>query len=199
MENTKRYGMVIDLRKCVGCHACTIACKMENATPASCFNTWVEEWDVGEYPNVSRAKLPKLCNHCTDAPCVPVCPVEATYAVDGGMVVVDKEKCIGCGLCMTACPYDARYMGADQKVGKCTLCIQRVNAGLAPECVSTCISHSRYFGDLNDPNSEVAKMMKENNCQGLQEELGLGLSVVYIGLEELLQKGVPEVVFKGGK
>ena len=110
MENTKRYGMVIDLRKCVGCHACTIACKMENATPASCFNTWVEEWDVGEYPNVSRAKLPKLCNHCTDAPCVPVCPVEATYAVDGGMVVVDKEKCIGCGKCADACPSSAISM-----------------------------------------------------------------------------------------
>ena len=75
-DNKKRYGMVIDLRKCVGCHACTVACKMENDLPQKCYNTWVEEWDYGSYPNVSKAKLPKMCNHCVDAPCIEVCPVE---------------------------------------------------------------------------------------------------------------------------
>ncbi len=199
MSENSRYGMVIDLRKCVGCHACTIACKMEHETPESCFNTWVEEQDTGEFPNVSRIKLPKLCNHCADAPCIPVCPVEATYAIDGGIVVVDKNKCIGCGMCIAACPYDARYMRPDKVAGKCTLCANRVHAGLAPECVSTCISHSRYFGDFNDPNSEVSKMMKEYETQGLLEELNLGVSVRYIGLKEALSKEKSDYSFRGGK
>lgn len=179
--------MIIDLRKCVGCHSCTIACKMEHETPESCFNTWVEEIEVGEYPNVSRIKLPKMCNHCVDAPCIPVCPVGATFTIDGGIVVVDENKCIGCGLCVTACPYNARYMKPNKKVGKCTLCAGRVAAGLAPECVNTCISHARYFGDFNDPNSEVSRILRENKTEGLHEELGLDVSVRYIGLEEAMK------------
>lgn len=191
--------MVIDLETCVGCHACTVSCKMENQVPEGCFNTWVEEWDTGEYPEVSRVKLPKLCNHCVDAPCVEVCPVDATFPVEGGIVVVDEEKCIGCKACLSACPYDARYMIEEtNKAGKCTFCIQRAEAGLMPACVSTCISHARYFGDLNDPESEVSKLIKENETKGLQEDLGLDLSVVYIGLDKV-EKDRPENYYKGGK
>ncbi len=196
----KRYGMVIDLESCVGCHACTVSCKMENNVPEGCFNTWVEEWDSGEYPEVARVKLPKLCNHCVDAPCVKACPVNATFAVEGGIVVVDEEKCIGCGACVAACPYDARYMNNDtKKVGKCTFCIQRAEAGLLPACVSTCISHARFFGDLNDPESEVSKMIAENKTKGLKEELKLDLSVTYIGLDKALKDGEPEERYRGGK
>lgn len=198
-DNKKRYGMVIDLRKCIGCHACTVACKMENEVPQKCFNTWVEEWDKGNYPDIARVKLPKLCNHCVDAPCIKACPVNATFALDGGSVVVDKEKCIGCRACVSACPYDARYMTPDKKAGKCTFCAGRAEAGLLPSCVSTCVSHSRYFGDLNDPNSEVSKLIAENKCHGLKEELELDLSVLYIGLDKILDKGEPEDRFKGGK
>ncbi|WMJ78263.1 MULTISPECIES: 4Fe-4S dicluster domain-containing protein [unclassified Sedimentibacter] len=196
----KKYGMIIDLKRCVGCHACTISCKMENEIPEGCFNTWVEEWDTGKYPNVSRVKLPKMCNHCVDAPCIEACPVDATFAVEGGIVVVDEEKCIGCGACVSACPYDARYMNsATNKAGKCTFCIQRAEAGMMPACVSTCISHARFFGDLNDPDSEVSKLMAENKTEGLKEELGLELNVKYIGLKDALKNGEPEERYRGGK
>lgn len=196
----KRYGMVIDLERCVGCHACTISCKMENDVPEGCFNTWVEEWDTGEYPKVARVKLPKLCNHCIDAPCTKACPVNATFAVEGGIVVVDDEKCIGCGACVSACPYDARYMNEEtKKAGKCTFCIQRTEAGLLPACVSTCISHARFFGDFNDPESEVSKMIVANKMKGLKEDLGLDLSVAYIGLDKALKDGEPEERYRGGK
>lgn len=196
----KRYGMVIDLERCVGCHACAISCKMENNLPEGCFNTWVEEWDAGEYPKVSRVKLPKLCNHCVDAPCVKACPVNATFAAEGGIVVVDEEKCIGCGACVAACPYDARYMNNDtKKVGKCTFCIQRAEVGLLPACVSTCISHARFFGDLNDPESEVSKMVADNKTNGLKDELKLDISVTYIGLDQALKDGEPEERYRGGK
>ena len=196
-ENKKRYGMVIDLRKCVGCHACTVACKMENDVPQNCYNTWVEEWECGTYPNVSKVKLPKMCNHCVDAPCIEVCPAEATFALEGGSVVVNEEKCIGCGACVIACPYEARYMKPNQKAGKCTFCVGRAESGLMPACVSTCISHARYFGDLNDPESDVAKLIKENEVHGLKEDLGLDVSVVYIGLNEIGAE--PADRFKGGK
>lgn len=196
----KRYGMVIDLEKCVGCHACTVSCKMENDVPEKCFNTWVEEWDTGEYPKISRIKLPKLCNHCINAPCIEVCPADATFHVEGGIVVVDEEKCIGCGACVAACPYDARYMNEEtNKVGKCTFCIQRAEAGLLPACVSTCISHARYFGDLYDEESDVSKMAKGRKTKGLKEELRLDLAVTYIGLDKVIADGEPEERYRGGK
>lgn len=199
----KRYGMVIDLRNCIGCHACTIACKMENNTPENHFNTWVEEWDSGSYPNVTRAKLPKLCNHCKDAPCIPVCPTDATYRrEEDGIVVIDKEECIGCGACVSECPYDARYLyeeGDSKKAGKCTFCIHRVAAGLLPACVSSCVSHARSFGDLNDSKSQVSKLLKEYDGEILGEDLGLDVSVYYIGLKETLQDRAPKKIFIGSK
>lgn len=199
-EREKRYGMVIDLASCVGCHACTISCKMENDVPDKCFNTWVEEWDTGKYPEVSKVKLPKLCNQCVDAPCIKACPVDATFSIQGGIVVVDDEKCIGCEACVTACPYDARYMNKEtNKAGKCTFCIQRAEAGLLPACVGTCISHSRCFGDLNDPESEVSKLIAANKTKGLKEKLGLDVSVVYIGLDKITEDENPEYMYKGGK
>lgn len=200
-EKKVRYGMLIDLESCIGCHACTVSCKMENEVPDKCFNTWVEEWDEGDYPNVSRVKLPKMCNHCIDAPCVEVCPVDATFQIKGGIVVVDDEKCIGCGACVTACPYDARYMNKEtNKAGKCTFCIQRAEAGLVPSCVSTCVSHARYFGDIYDEESEISKKIAKSDAKGLKEELGLDLAVTYIGLDKVLKNGEePEERYRGGK
>lgn len=184
-DTTKRYVMVIDLRKCVTCHACTVVCKAENGVPAGSFRTWVEEADMGIYPEVTRIKLPRLCNHCTNAPCENVCPVKATYKAEGGVVVVDEEQCIGCRYCIAACPYDARYINPGTGTAdKCTFCLHRVEAGLEPACVSTCISHSRYFGDLNDPDSVVSQLLRANDFQVMRSDLGTEPSVFYIGLNE---------------
>lgn len=188
MSETKpHYGMVIDLRRCVGCHACTVVCKMENSLPEGFFRSWVVEADKGKYPNVTRVKLPRLCNQCEKATCEEVCPVKATHRDEGGVVVIDPKKCIGCRYCISACPYDARYFDPKKGIAdKCNFCLDRVKAGLMPACVSTCVAHARFFGDLNDPNSEVSTLLTENPYQSLRPELGTKPSVFYIGLDEAL-------------
>ncbi|MGE4271262.1 MAG: 4Fe-4S dicluster domain-containing protein [Desulfitobacterium sp.] len=188
MPDTKpHYGMVIDLRRCVGCHACTVVCKMENSLPEGYYRSWVVEADKGAYPNVTRVKLPRLCNQCQKAACETVCPTKATHRDEGGVVVVDPKKCIGCRYCISACPYDARYLDPKKGIAdKCDFCLDRAKAGLMPACVSTCVSHARYFGDLNDPNSEVNSLLNENSYQVLRTELGTKPSVFYIGLDEAL-------------
>ena len=184
---TKKYVMVIDLRKCVGCHACTVKCKMENDVPEGHFRTWVVEADVGVYPNVTRAKLPRLWNHCDDAPCVTVCPVNANKTNEHGIVTIDKDACIGCRYCIAACPYDARYLNPETGIAdKCDFCLSRVENGLMPACVSTCITHSRVFGDINDPNSEVSKLLSKHATQVLNPEHGTQPNVYYIGLDATL-------------
>lgn len=189
MADQKRYGMVIDLRRCVGCHACTVACRMENSVPDDCFRSWVMEADKGSYPNVTRVKLPRLCNQCQDAPCVAVCPVKATYrdVEGGGVIKVDSAKCIGCRYCIASCPYNARYLHPAKGVAdKCDLCLERIKVGLLPACVSTCVSHARFFGDFNDPDSEVSRLIREHEVQTLRPELRTRPSVYYIGLAESL-------------
>lgn len=187
MPQTKHYGMVIDMRRCVGCHACTVACKMENSVPDGFFRSWVLEADKGTYPDVKRIKLPRLCNQCESAPCAQVCPVRATKRDEGGVVTVDANKCIGCRYCVSACPYDARYVSPKKGTAdKCDFCIERVKAGLMPACVSTCIAHARYFGDLNDPNSEVSRLVRDYPNEVLHREMGTKPSVFYIGLDEAL-------------
>lgn len=194
-----RFGMVIDLARCVGCNACTVACRMENETPTGCFNTWVESWDAGEYPNVFRANLPKLCNHCQDAPCVSVCPTGASYRTEDGVVLVDEERCIGCKYCMAACPYQARWQDPDEgHVDKCTLCFHRIKDGLLPACVGSCITHARVFGDLNDPESDAAKLLAQQNEETLLSELDLKPSVYYGGLSQTVGLQRTSVVHKGG-
>ena len=108
--NEKKLGMLIDLSLCIGCNACTVACKRENDVPLGAFNTWIESFDV-ERPDgrIARANVPKQCNHCADAPCVKVCPTGASYRAEDGTVQIDPDKCIGCKYCMAACPYQVRY------------------------------------------------------------------------------------------
>lgn len=199
-EKSATYGMAIDLAKCIGCHACTVACKKEHEIVFGGYNTWVEDWDVGSYPDVTRAHLPKLCNHCEDAPCIPVCPVGATFYEYGGAVVIDIEKCIGCGACVSACPYGARFMDDEaKKAGKCNFCFDRAVAGMQPECVSTCVTHARVFGDLNDPESDVAKLFESGGAETLAEEkIGLTVHVKYIGLNDTVKEPVSSMVFRGG-
>lgn len=182
---TPHYGMVIDMRRCVGCHACTIACKMENHVSEGFFRSRVVEADKGQYPNVTRVKLPRLCNQCAQASCLAVCPTGATHRDKSSMIVINKDLCIGCGYCVAACPYDMRYVDPlTETADKCDFCLDRVNAGLIPSCVSTCIAHARFFGDLNDPNSTVSKLIQKHKAGVLRPDLGLEPSVYYIGLEE---------------
>lgn len=188
MSKKPKYVMVIDLRKCVGCHACTMKCKMEYEVPEGHYRTWVVEADVGVYPHVKRAKLPKLCNQCDNPPCVPACPVRATTLNENGIVTIDEESCIGCRYCIAKCPYDARYMHPeDGIVDKCDFCYDRVESGLMPVCVSTCIAHSRIFGDINDPESEVSKLLSKHATQVLNPEYGADPKVYYIGLDSTLE------------
>lgn len=195
----KRYGMLIDLSLCVGCNACVVACKLENDVPLTKFNTWVESWDAGTYPTVARANLPKLCNHCIDAPCIAACPNEATYVDDGGIVVVDREECTGCGTCVTACPYGARYVDAENmKCGKCTYCFDRATSGLLPACVASCITHARIFGDINNPESDIVQAESNAKPETLNANFGLDTATHYLMLTETLQAPACSSVFMGG-
>ncbi|WP_136415992.1 sulfate reduction electron transfer complex DsrMKJOP subunit DsrO [Herbaspirillum sp. ST 5-3] len=191
-EGVKRYAMVIDLRRCIGCDACMVACKAEFDVPLGVFRTWVPYKVVGKYPNVRKQFMPRLCNHCDNPPCVRACPVGATYKVeDGGFVLQHYDRCIGCKACMASCPYNARFMLPKSRtytditsvVDKCTFCHHRVTQGLAPACVQTCIGRARIFGDINDPKSEVSRLVATMPTQVLRPEEGTKPHVFYIGLD----------------
>ena len=155
-----RYAMAIDLSLCVGCAACAVACKMENEVPPGVFNLWIREREVGEYPNLVVEFRPEQCLHCENPPCMPACPTGASYQTKDGLVLVDPKKCIACGACIAACPYDARYLHPAGYVSKCTFCAHRLEKGKVPACVETCPTYCRTFGDLEDPESPVAKALK---------------------------------------
>jgi tetrathionate reductase subunit B len=181
----KRYGMLIDIRRCYGVHACSVACKAENGVPLGQTRSWVEYIEKGTYPNVTRSFLPRLCNHCEKPACVSVCPTGATWKrKEDGIVVVDSDICIGCKYCVHACPYDARYPNPiTGTVDKCDFCIHRVSQGLEPACVEACPSRARIFGDLNDPESEISKKIALNPVTVLRPEKGTEPNVFYIAAD----------------
>ena len=197
-----RYGMVIDLNICIGCNACTMACKAEHATPPGIFFSKVLEKEVGKYPAARRIFLPVLCNHCGNPACMEVCPTGATSKRDDGIVLVDYDLCIGCRSCMEACPYGPRSFYKEQDtyyaegktrfeeskqrypegvVMKCNFCVDRVDQGLDPACVVTCPTECRIFGDLDDPQSRVSQIVAEKKARPLLPEKGLEPSVFYVG------------------
>lgn len=221
----RHWVMVIDTRKCVGCHACTIACVAENKLPPGIVYRPVLEEEYGTYPNVTRRFLPKPCMQCENPPCTPVCPVNATYKNDEGIIVIDYEQCIGCRYCIVACPYSSRTFDTGQiytqdsvnlvgavvgtgkaddyeraanyeygvahgrtghddspigNVRKCHFCTHRLAVGMLPECVTTCIGRATYFGDSNDPDSIVAKLIVSPNVMRLKEDLGTKPRVFYL-------------------
>lgn len=141
-----RYAMLVDLRRCIGCQACTVSCAIENQTPQGEFRTLVNQYQVqieGQQ-SVTNVLLPRLCNHCDNPPCVPVCPVQATFQREDGIVVVDNTRCVGCAYCVQACPYDARFINHEtQTADKCTFCVHRLEAGLLPACVESCVGGAR--------------------------------------------------------
>lgn len=190
-EMEHRWAMVIDLRRCVGCRACTVACKAENNVPEGVFRTWLKFVEVGEYPQTRPRYLPLFCNHCDNPPCVPVCPVLATYKRDDGLVLIDYDQCIGCGYCVQACPYGARHINPVQRTAdKCTLCAHRIEAGQRPACVATCIGEALTVGDLNDPTSDVSRLLANLPAETLKPEQGTDPMFYYIGLDGRLVQEV---------
>jgi Fe-S-cluster-containing dehydrogenase component len=212
----RQWVMVIDLRKCVGCHACTIACNAENHLPPGVVYRPVIEEEMGTFPNVGQRSIPRPCMQCQKPPCVPVCPVGATFQRDDGIVEIDYDACIGCRYCITACPYNARTFDFGEfytkgmgfsglapyetepnheynverdrandssPVGnarKCHFCLHRIEKGLLPQCVTTCMGRATYFGDANDKDSLVSDLIGSPNVMRLKEELGTEPSVYYL-------------------
>ena len=181
---TKRLAMLIDMRRCIGCHSCSVACKIENEVPPGVFASWVKIIEKGAYPNVGVSFLPSLCNNCVKPICLTNCPVIATWQREDGIVVVDPHRCVGCKYCMASCPYDVRFINPIKRiVQKCSFCAHRVDAGLEPACVSTCLGRARIFGDINDYRSEIHQIMSRNSVQVLKSEMGTGPQVYYINAD----------------
>ncbi len=180
-----RWAWVIDQTKCIGCHACTTACKSENHVALGVFRTWVKNVDVGVFPEVRRHFAVLRCNHCEDAPCVEICPVTAMYQRDDGLVDFDESLCIGCKACMQACPYDAIYMDPDSNTAaKCNFCSHRVDEGLLPACVVVCPVEALVFGDMDDSTSRVARTLKEQKVTVRRAEQKTRPKAFYVGAHE---------------
>jgi len=213
-----RWGMVIDLQRCIGCYSCMLACKQEHYLPPGIFWNRVIISETGKYPAVTKQMYPVLCNHCKEAPCVKVCPTGATTRREDGIVLVDYNKCAGCRYCVEACPYQQRTYYSNSKkeyfpgqgftelevvgkelyplqsgtVVKCNMCVERIDKGISlgltpgvdpeatPACVNACPVKARHFGNLDDPNSEISRLVNEKRASPLHPEYGTDPSTYYI-------------------
>lgn len=204
------WGMIIDIEKCIGCGNCVRACKAENGVPLDedKFRTWVERYTIfpddperpivespnGGYDGFAQLKqhgdaakvffVPKLCNHCAHSPCTQVCPVGATFESPDGVVLVDKERCVGCRYCVQACPYGCRYIDPrTETVDKCTLCYHRITKGLTTACCETCPTQARQLVDLKDPKDPIHEFLRTHKVHVLKPQMATGSKTYYNGLD----------------
>jgi tetrathionate reductase subunit B len=202
------YSYVIDLHKCIGCGSCVRACKMENDVPTGFYRTWVERYQKGEeeharidspegglrgFPSTTAGVegvhkayyVPKMCNHCDETPCVQVCPFGASYKTPDGLILVDKERCMGCSYCVQACPYASRYIHpVTHTADKCTWCYHRTSKGLKTACVQACPTGTRMFGDMKDPYDPVRHLIESERLGVLQPQLLTKPKCYYAGLDK---------------
>jgi Fe-S-cluster-containing dehydrogenase component/formate-dependent nitrite reductase membrane component NrfD len=180
-----KYGFIIDNRKCIGCHACTTACKAEHEVPVGVNRTWVKQVEKGEFPHNRRLFSVMRCNHCTDAPCVEICPVEALFIRDDGIVDFDNQRCIACKSCMQACPYDALYIDPEtHTAAKCNYCAHRIDIGLEPACVNVCPEHAIISGDMDNPESEISVLLGREPVKVRKPEKGTIPNLFYINADD---------------
>jgi len=176
-----RFAMAIDTRTCVGCTDCVLACKTENNVPDGFCRDWINQALQGQMPNLRLTITSERCNHCDRPPCVTCCPTGASHVQEFGKVVlVDHARCIGCKACLAACPYGARFIHPDGYADKCTFCIHRVEKGLDPACVAVCPTHSIHFGDLDDPDSEVSRLVGSRPHFVLKPDAGTQPRIFYL-------------------
>jgi len=179
------YGFAIDLRKCIGCHACTIACKAEHEIPIGVNRCWVKTVEKGTFPDTRRFFFPVLCNQCDAAPCVKICPTRALFKRRDGIVDLNGAACIGCRACMEACPYDQLFIDPGTRTAeKCNFCANRVENNLLPSCVIVCPTECRIFGDLDDPDSAVSQFARTLPVTVRKPEKGTAPKVFYMAPEE---------------
>ena len=183
-------AIITDLNRCVGCLACSVACKAVNNVPIGSY--WNKVVRVGpnpipggsgQYPDVYMYFLPISCQHCENPECVKVCPTEASHVAEDGSIQIDKEKCIGCQFCVMACPYGVRYLNEEERVvEKCTLCGQLTSVGEEPKCVAACCASARFYGDLDDPNSDASKALAAAGADSVHrlKDVGNGPQTAYI-------------------
>jgi Fe-S-cluster-containing dehydrogenase component/formate-dependent nitrite reductase membrane component NrfD len=179
-----RYGFVIDQDRCIGCHACTVACKEEHQVPVGVFRTWVKHIEKGEFPHTSRHFGVMRCNHCDDSPCTEICPTSALYRRSDGIVDFDNRRCIGCKACMQACPYDALYIDPNSNTAaKCNFCAHRVEMNLEPACVIVCPTQAILAGDLDNPGSNVSRVVATQKVSVRKPQKGTQPKLFYVGIE----------------
>lgn len=179
------WGKVIDHRKCIGCHACTVACKAEHLVPLGVNRTYVKQVEVGTWPAVRRQFQVTRCNQCDDPPCAEICPVTAMFRRPDGIVDFDRQRCIGCKACIAACPYDAIYIDPESgSAEKCNFCVHRVDLGLEPACVVVCPERAIVVGNLLDPASEVSRLVAQEKVQVRKPEKGTAPKLFYVEVGE---------------
>ena len=175
------YAFLIDNRRCIGCHACSVACKAEHEVPLGVARTWVKYVEKGVFPETRRTFQVTRCNHCDDAPCVEICPTTALFRRKDGIVDFDGGRCIGCKACMQGCPYDALYIDpATETAAKCNFCAHKVEVGLEPPCVTVCPTQTIVAGDLDDPSSRISQMTGRIPLQVRKPEKGTRPKVFYV-------------------
>ena len=203
-----KYAMAIDLKACIGCHTCSVACKTANNLPKDMWwlnihtdGAAVMDNSTGVFPNAQLSYTPINCMHCDNAPCVAACPTGATFKREDGIVMMDPDKCVGCGACVAACPYEGvRTLNTEEPgydvefalgaadapkhkgntVEKCTFCVNRVDKGEKPYCIDACPARCRVFGDLDDPQSEISILLRERKYTRLAEDKGTGPNIFYL-------------------